>query len=266
MLMKQHARTEWASTTLWSLLMGAFIFFTVYLWEMAVTQGFMADLAQLLNSMPAIRTVWGVSGDLATLPTWLQFFSFGGWMSLLLLVFVALFTVGIVTREMDRRTMEFLLSLPVARWQVILARWANLAVALLVLHLAQFVAVVVGVAVVGEQGTPGRYLAAEFNSFLLFLAIGSVMLAVSMLTDDYGWGVATTLAIGFALYFINTGTEHTTGLMKQIHDVLPFALYKTPEILLKGHVPWGDMAGLAAIALAGLGLSVWLFQRKQIAV
>ncbi|HYG57844.1 MAG TPA: ABC transporter permease subunit, partial [Symbiobacteriaceae bacterium] len=249
MLMKQHAKTEWVSVVVWSVILGAFGFFTVVMWDMAVTQGFMADFKALMDSLGPIRVLFGITEDLATFSTWLQFFTFGGWLSLLLLAFAAMFAVGIVTREMDRRTMEFLLSLPVARWQVILARWANMALALLILHMTMFVSVLLGAAAVGEEAAAARYLTAEVNGFLVMLAVSGFMLVVSMLTDDYGRGLIYTLGLGFGLYFFHLGTDQATGVLKTIRGALPFALYDTHAIIGKGEVPLGDMAALAAMAL-----------------
>lgn len=266
MLMKQHAKTEWVSLLVWSLIMGALVFFTVWLWDLAITQGMMDDLQAIMMNVPqAVRGVFG-GGDFATLTTWLQFYSFGGFLALPTIAYAGMFVVGIVNREMDRRTMEFLISLPVARWQVVVSRWSNLAIALLVIQLAQFVAVLLGVASVGESVDAGRILVAELNAGLLFLAVASLMLPISILTDDYAKGVVFTLGVGYGLYFFHMGAEHATGFLGKIHGVLPFALYDTRAILAQGQFPLGDMAALAAYALAGLGLSIWLFQRKQIAV
>lgn len=268
MLMKQHAKSEWVSLLVWSLILGAFVFFTVLLWNFALTQGMMADLESIMRNIPAaLRGALGFE-SFATLNNWLQFYSvnFAGFMALPILAYVALFAASMVTREMDRRTMEFLLSLPVSRWQVIVSRWGNLAIALAVLHVAHFVALVLGVLSVGEEPAIGRYLLVELNAALLYLAIGSVMLVVSLLTDDYGRGLVFTFLIGYGLYFLHAGTDGAQGLLGKLHAALPFGLFNAQAILGQGDFPTSDLIGLVLYAVGGLAVSGWLFQRKQIAV
>lgn len=266
-LFRQQVKTEWVSVLTWSLIFAVLIFYMVILWQQMNVSGTVAQLQQMLNQMsPALRSVYGAGLALGTLPGWIEGYLLGGWINLVFLVFTGLFVAGIVTREMDRRTMEFLLSLPVSRTQFIVSRWLGMALALGILHLAHYGGIAAAVAVVGQQVPMGRVLLAEFNSLLLFLALGSVLLVVSLFVDDYGRGVGAVLGLGIGLYFFYLGAENSTGFTKTLRTALPFARFDQVAIIEQGTVPTGDLLVLGAIAAVGLALSVLIFRRKQIAV
>jgi ABC-2 type transport system permease protein len=213
----------------------------------------------------SLRALYGGNASLTTFSGFLQAYGFGSWVWIPLLIYTALFAVSITTREVDRRTMEFLLALPVSRRQVVASRWGGMALALLVLHAAHFLAIWLGVLAIGEEPEVGRYLLADLNSWLLFLALGSVLMAIDMGIDDYGRGVGVNLGIGLALFAFHLGTETAQGALKTVRNLLPLAYYDPAAIIGRGDVPWGNLAILAGLALAGLGLGVSLFERKQIA-
>lgn len=266
-LFKQQLKNEWVSILVWSLVMSGLVYTAVLLWDVMRQSGGLAELQAMVASMPeAMKALYGDGVVMTELAGWLQGYAFGGWLSVPYVIFTGLFAAGIVTREMDRRTMDFLLSLPVARWQVLVYRWAGMVGALTVMHLVHFGAVTAAVRAIGEQPLAAEFMWASFNSLLLFVALGSVMLLVSLFLDDYGRGVSVLLGLGLGLFFFHLGTADSEGALKTVRGILPFAMYDPGPILLKAEVPVGDMITLASIGLASLGLSVYLFQRKQVSV
>lgn len=264
-LFKQHAKTVWVSVLVWSLLIDLLALFTPTLWEQFRATGFLEQMDVVLKSMPDYLHGF-MSGDVVALNGLIRTYAFGSFVPMTLLVFTGLFVVDMVTREMDRRTMEFLLALPVARWEVILSRWLTLLLSLAALLGSQWLCLVIGVRTIGQEPSYGAFLLVELNALLLYLAVGSLLLALSILIDDYGRGLGVVLGGSLGLYLFYMTTEGSTGAVETLRNLLPFALYDPAPILSGGAVPWGNMALLAAIAGAGLGLSVWLFQRKQITV
>ncbi|MBP2017237.1 ABC-2 type transport system permease protein [Symbiobacterium terraclitae] len=267
-LIRQHARAEAASILTWAVLLGFVGFITTSLWRYVLNSGALDVLDDLLRS--ATGTLKGLIGtdgaSLTYLDGWIQSYVLGNWLSLLYVIFTALFVAGMVTREMDRRTMAFLLSLPVTRAQLLVSRWMVLLGALAVLHLSHFAGILLGLAALGEAGHPGRYALAEANSLLLYLFVGGLMLVVSLFIDDFGPGTGATLGVGLGLVFVHMSTGDATGALKALRGALPFSFYDVQAIVMQGEVPWGDLALLGGGSLLLLFLAVRLFQRKQIAV
>ncbi len=266
-LFKQQLKQEWVSILVWGLILAGFQFTVAQMWDVMRQTGSLAELEALIANMPeAMKAMVGQGAAYATLNGWLQAYAFSGFMSLPYVIFTGLFVAGIVTREMDRRTMEFLLSLPVARWQVLVYRWAGMVGALTVLHLFQLITVTLAVRSMGEEPLLAEYTWATLNSLLLFVALGSLMLLVSLSFDDYGRGVSVLLGLGLGLFFFHLGTADSEGALQSVRGMLPFAMYDAGPILSKAEVPVAHLLALAATALACLGLSVYLFQRKQVSV
>lgn len=267
-LFRQHARSEAVSTLIWALVFGLVGFGTTYIWDVMRSSGAMADLQKTLESAPgALKALVGATGaNMLTLDGWIQGYAMGSWVSVVGVIFTALFVVGMITREMDRRTMEFVLALPVSRTQLLVSRWLVLAGSLAAISLAHFVGVWSAVTYLGQEGHPGRYAVVAINSLLLLLFLGTLMLLVSLFIDDYGPGSGAMLGIGLGLDLMYMFTTDATGVLKNLHAVLPFSLYDPQSIIIKGVVPWGHLTILGGGALLLLALSVWVFQRKQIAV
>ncbi|HWH71555.1 MAG TPA: ABC transporter permease [Candidatus Sulfotelmatobacter sp.] len=266
-LFRQHAKSEAVSTLVWAICVGLFGFFTTYMFEMMVTSGSLSDMEKMLgNATGVVKMFIGGPVGLSGIMGWLAGFAMGGWTSFVYMIFVAMFVVGMITREMDRRTMEFVLSLPVSRANLLLSRYAVLVCSLVAMLLAHFLGVWGTAAALGYDVPAGRLAMVELNGFLLYLCMGSLMLLVSLFLDDYGAGTSAMLGIGLGLDVLYMVTGESAGAMKSLHDVLPFAFFDSQSILLKGTVPWGDMTILAVGAGLFLALSIWVFQRKQIAV
>lgn len=266
-LFSHHFRTEWRTVLVWSLVLGSTELLMVVMGVSMQESGALDGMATMIETLPPMmRELYGGIGDMTTLQGWIKHYSFGGWLHLPMLIFTGMYVAGMVTREMDRRTMEFLLAQPVARWQVILSRWYSLVAALAVLNISMVIGVVAGVLVTGNAPDTGAYLIAGTNGALLYLAVGSLLLPVSLCFDEYGTGLAVVLGGAVGSYMLHAAGAEASGMLAQIRKVLPYALFSPSEIIGQGIVPVGDLAILALVAAAGLGLAILLFQRKQIAV
>lgn len=264
-LIKQQLKQEWLSLLVWGLVMGGLVFLTIALYRQMGEA--MVEMEEVVRQLPeSVRAIYGGNVSLRTLSGFLQAYGFGNWIWIPFLIYTALFAVSITTREIDRRTMEFLLALPVTRWQVLLSRWGGMALALLALHGMHLGAIWAGVLLNGQPAELGRYLLADLNSWLLMLAVGSLMMLVNLFVDDYSRGVGINLGIGLGLFAFHIGTEQATGTLQRVRELLPLAYYDPALIVGQGQVPWGDLAVLVGIIALSLPLSVAIFQRKQIAV
>lgn len=264
-LLRQQFQAEWLSLLLWALGIGLLLFVAVAGRAVIGDQTLLVELEAIVHSMPdAVRALYG-SGSLVSLEGWLEAVVFGGWVPILYVAYTGVFVAGAITREVERKTMEFLLSMPVMRWQVLGARWLGLVGGLVLLHGAHLMAVVVGVGVLGEPITVAIYALALLNSLLLHVALGSVMLLATLVVNDYGRALGLSLGIGFGLFFWHLSTAGASGALKALRDALPFGLYDPRAILIEGRAPLGAMAILGAITLVALGAAALVFERKQLA-
>ncbi|MFZ5825784.1 MAG: ABC transporter permease subunit [Bacillota bacterium] len=266
-LLRQQAKAEGLTLLVWGLILGGLLLYTTTMWKMLIDSDGMEAIVSMLEAMPpAMQAIIGGGGSLLTIDGWVTAYSFGQWLMIPYLVFTGLFATSIISREMDRRTMEFLLSLPTSRAEIILFRWAGMAIGLAVLLALHLLGTLAGIWLIGETAAVGNYLVAELNLWLLLLAMGTLFLLISVFIDDYGRAVGVTLGIGFAFFFAHIGTEGQSGAAERVRGLLPFAQFRPDVAITDGAVPYGALLYLAVMTLAALLLSVYLFQRKQISV
>lgn len=265
-LLKQQAKAEGLSLLIWGLALGGLVFWATSLRQTLMESDAMVQVIAVIDSLPpALRAAVGGAG-LATMQGWLAAYAFGIWLLVPYMVFTALFAVSLICREVDRRTIEFLLALPTSRSEVLLTRWAGMAIGLALLQFIHYAAIIAGVLLVGERPRFGSLLLAELNLWLLLLGLGSLFLLVSLLIDDYGRALGATLGLGFSLFFAHAASEGQTGALARLRDALPIAQYQPAAVLIRGEFPTGSLLYLGLFTLVCLGLSLLIFQRKQIAV
>ena len=185
---------------------------------------------------------------------------------LVLMCAVAIATAsGAVAREVERKTILYILTRPVSRTRFLLEK---MAAALLVLAILTalglgtmiLVTVLLGHAT-GVDWTPFAWM--TLNAFLLFAAISAIATAVSSIGNAGGSVIAAGAGVSLASYFI----DFLAGLWAAAEPVGPISLfhyYNPSDVLLGGGAPWFGMGILLAIATIGYAVALIAFNRRDI--
>lgn len=257
----QWKSARWTIAT-WCVTIGLLMWLLLAMYRVLESSGTLEEFARLVSSMPPIvRSILG-SQDIAFFDTFIAGMSYGWVMSIIMIIFLSTYVPGLITQEIDRRSSEFLLSLPVKRQTVLLAKWLGLAVSVAILTAVHWVSLV---AATGAQAQPVRYLLASTNMFCLYLEIGTLLLLASIYIDEYPKSAGVCAGIVTGLFFLNVMTEKTTGLVQRIREALPFARFSIDPILVSGKAPVADTMILAAGTAVLLYLAIRAFDSKQIA-
>ncbi|HYF91867.1 MAG TPA: ABC transporter permease subunit [Symbiobacteriaceae bacterium] len=177
-------------------------------------------------------------------------------------MYAVILALSVVTREVDRRTVEFLLSLPVQRTQVLLARLAVLTVNVTAVTATIWAVIRFDLAGLGFQGSWDHMLLLFINLWLLAMALGTVTLAASMWIDDYSVGVKLFLgivALGFLVEYVLRGAM----VSRAVRAFSPFSYVDLGGVMRHGSIPTADAIVLIAAIAAGVAVSFWAFGRKQ---
>ena len=265
MLLRQYWRQEAPGLLGWSLALAASVFLMVGLYPAIRDSAGLPEVNRIAEQLPpAMKAYMGGVTDLASLAGWLQVSVFGTVATDLLLVWTALACADILTREVDHRTMEFLLSLPVGRSQVLGSRFLGLALNLAVLHGVLLASTGLAVTWVGGDADWRAYALAALNAYVVLLALGSLLLALTVFIDDYPRGLMSTMGVSIVVYFLNFVIEPGSRVA-WLRRLSFFYYYDPGQVLRTATVPW-DRVLFLALAAAGLaGLAAWLFNRKQLA-
>lgn len=261
-LLRQQWRRDRGSLLGWSVTLALLTFYLAAAFHVFGDTGMMKDLAKALESLPSGMKALFASGDpIFTIQGWVEGMLYTGTIQLIFLIFTGLYVAGLVTREMDQHSMEFLLSLPVERSRVILTRWLGLVLNLATLHLIHWLAVVLAV---GKEARPLPYLWADINMFLVFTTVGGLLLIVSLFIDDYPRGVAALEGIAVAIFFAEMALEGDGGFKAVLRRVLPFHYFDPSGIIAGGRFPTTNVLILGVVSLLFLALAAYLFNRKQV--
>ena len=261
-LLKQQWRSDRWTILTWCVTVVFLTWMTAGLYQVLDETGTLTEFQELVRTMPAaIRALFGPEG-FDMFGSFVASVEYGTMMSISFMIFLATYVPGLITKEIDQRSSEFLLALPVKRSSVLGSRWLGLALTMAVMTLVQWVTLI---AVTGTQAQPVRYLWASVNMYLLFLEIGTLLLLVSIFVDDYPKAAGICAGVVVLLFFFNGMTENATGFLVTLRSALPFARFDSGTIITTGKVPGADLALLAAGIAVVYYLAVRAFDAKQVA-
>ncbi len=261
-LFKQHMRSQRGTILTWCITLGFLTWMMVAMYNLMAASGALQDFAEMVGVMPPyIRTLFG-AGSVNTFDTYVASMEYGGVVAIAFVIFLATYVPGLVSREVDERSSEFLLGLPVSRRVLVGARWLGLVTNLSVLALFQWIVLL---AAAGKEAQPGPYFLASLNTVLVNIEIGTLLFLVSIFIDEYSRAVGACAGIVTCLFFLNSMIESATGILSTLRKVLPYARVDAAAILLHGKIAVADLVIPAVISVFLLCLTVRAFETKQIA-
>jgi ABC-2 type transport system permease protein len=215
-----------------------------------------------LAAMPqSLISIFGDLGGMSPVDQYLTV-AIGKGTILIPVLYAVIVALSIVTREVDRRTVEFLLALPVQRTQVLLARVAVMAVNVTVVIAGIWAVLRFDMPAQGYEGSWAHLDVLFINIWLLAFALGSLTLAASMWVDDYSVGVKLFLGIVVLGYFMEYVLRAAT-VSRAGRVISPFSYVDISGVMRTGSISAGNAVVLAVAIVAGLAGSFWAFNRKQ---
>ncbi len=249
------------SMLFWCVGLAAFVWLELGVYSSVNSQA--QQLNKVFDKLPAtFRSLFGAQ----------DLFSPVGWMNshlyyLLIPLLFSFLTISLgsslIAREESDRTLELLLSRPISRGRLILAK------ALAGLAVAGIVGLVTGFATVGIVKIINYPIAAKPVLFanLLSLILALMLGAIAFCATAFGrWGRGAALAlaalIGLGSYVVSS-LEGNMHWLSWPSKLLPFHYYNTTAVL-KGSYSW-MVAGVFSVITVGLIIVSWLaFRRRDI--
>jgi ABC-2 type transport system permease protein len=170
-----------------------------------------------------------------------------------------------IAGDEEAGTLDLVLSHPLSRAQLALQRFAALLVSFGAISLAllAFLLLISGPAQL-EGISVGSFLAMHLHLFLFASLFGAVAFAVGAATGRKG--VAIGVGAGFAVYgFAANGILPQIEGMEWIEDFSPFDWLNGGSPLQNG-VQGGDALIMAGLVVVLVGLGVWVFSGRDVAV
>jgi ABC-2 type transport system permease protein len=220
------------------------------------------DLSSMLAKLgPAAKLLGG--SDASTLVGFLHIELFSMILPALMVAFAAGLASGFTAGEESRGTIDVLLSYPVSRRRVVLQKWVAVMLGCAVAAGVVWVFAVAGAAA-SASPLPADHLVAALVMLVLFgLAFGALALAISAGTGNRGAAVGISVAVMVVMYLVDALAAIVDGL-NAVRPLSLFRYYMGSDPLTNG-LNLADAAVLAVVAAVLLGVSVILFERRDLA-
>jgi ABC-2 type transport system permease protein len=238
------------------------IFITALLFPLMFTQ-VTEQFAQLNFQDIAVYQAFGVGNDFATLPGFLATYLSSMFIPLLAAYAIILGT-SLLAGEEDDGSLEMLLTLPLPRWQIVLAKAIVLAVAIGVVSFAVGAGYALAAATINVESTltGGDLLMAGLNLWPIMLVVGmfSLFLGAYLPSRRPCWIVATILLL--VTYLLNNFSVVSPNL-KDAAMFSPFRYYNNGL-----NEPIYAIENMTLFVIIGvcLLLAMLAFQRRDVTV
>lgn len=255
-----HTRIKSIAT--WSLSLAILVIFYYSMYPV------FADQAALMNEMmanfpPELRAAFGMDNiDLASV---LGFYSFVFlFVQLCLAIQAGNYGFGLVSIEESELTADFLLTKPVSRTQVLTSKLLAALTSLTITNLVVWVSSFIAIALFrGEGEFEPRTLLLLLLSIVIFqLFFLSVGLIVSLLVKRVRSVTPYALGLGFGAYVLSAFSGVFGDVTLEL--ITPFKHFDAAYIVQNGMYDTPLVLLNAAVSLLSLGLSYWLYIRRDI--
>ncbi len=180
-------------------------------------------------------------------------------------VFSCLFAGALVAEETERRTLEIVLSAPVTRTRFVASKLAGFLTLLVLLALASFVGLSLGMAQIGERIEARLLVYAFLTGTMCVATVGSIALWFSCLFNGQRRAVGVAIVVFLALYMFNV-----VAVLLEQYPLLGYLslmhYHDAGTIFRQQAIPWPDMAILLGVFSVMVGASLVTFRRKEIHV
>ena len=214
------------------------------------------------NNFPEELIALFGGGDLTTPEGWYTLETFGLMAPLSVILVTAVMGAGALAGEESRRTMGLLLANPIRRSRIVMEKTAAMVLFGMVVGIATFAGVALGSVSGGLGMSIGNIAAASALQVLVGLVFGALALALGAGTGRTP--IAIFGAAGAALAFhLLTSLAKISDALASIAWVSPFHYYLGSDPINTG-MDWGNAAVLIALSVILFGLSLALFQRRDL--
>ncbi|WP_049922179.1 ABC transporter permease [Halopiger djelfimassiliensis] len=220
------------------------------------------DMDELLEAYPepmlqvmGIQTFASFEGFLAV-----ELYVFG-WV-ILLGLYLAYSTAGVIADDVDRGRMDLLLSLPLSRTRVVGEKFAAMSVPIVLVNVPTPLVVFVGGDLIGESIDAADLLALHLLSIPFLFACAGIGLLASVVFERASIAQRVALGVTFGLFLVESLLEGTD--YEAVGAIAPMRYFDPNEILLEGTYDLAGAGILIGMTLALVVVSQFWFRRRDL--
>ena len=253
----------------WSLFLLLYALLMVYMLES------MKDIADTLNEyLDMFGTMVEVfAGEMGSILNPDGSISLGKWLSIeylalwpvMMSVYAIFHAGGVAAKEVERGTMDMLLSQPVPRRHIIVSKFLAFPIAIVTVAVTSIVGVLIGMAIIGNYSDLGGVLLAFFPALLIPLAVASYSLLFSCIFLEPRKVMIAAGSLTGLFYILNILARAVEPL-KWLGNLSIFHYYTPAAITSDLSMNWLGIGIYLGIIIVTFTASLYVFQRRDIVV
>ena len=220
------------------------------------------EMQQLMGAFPkSVMDAFGAN-NMATLAGWVGGKYLNLMWPLIMSVFLIMAGAATVAREVERGTIELLLSVPESRTRLLAAKLAALLTGILVLVAATIGSIALGAVLVDETLAFENLLALGAVLLCFSVAVAGYTVLLSSFSKERGKpaGMAAGLTLAFYLAWVVSDVSEN---WEWLRNVSIFTAYDPQRALQSSHIePW-HLVALIAVGLVGSLVALAIFRRRD---
>lgn len=223
------------------------------------------DLNSIIEKMPATmkELLGGSDLDISNATGFLNIELFPLILPALLVGFAVALGSGFTAGEESRGTIDVLLSYPVARWRMILEKVGALVICVLVIAVVMLIGIEGGSVAGNAPVMLDKVAAGLVLAGLLSLGFGMMALALAAWSGNRGAAAGIPIGLMVVMYLVQSLSPQIDSL-RAINGLSLFHYYLGHSPLKQG-LDLGDTLVLLIVAIAFLAVSLFAFERRDLA-
>jgi len=225
----------------------------------------LADMAEDPEFANFLVGFSGESGDFVSYVGFLNLELYSIFFVLILGIIVAFIAATIISKEIESKTIDLLMSNPVSRMQIIIERFIGLIPMILFINFITMFVVYGVTFAIGENIDFFNLFIAHLYAVPYFLAVIGIALLISTIIDEKMKSSIFMIAILVGMFFLEY-ISHFTSDYKNIGFLSLTHFYKPYNALKSGNVDANGVIVLLSVTIVSIVISIIYFDRKDIKV
>lgn len=259
-VLKRELLLNVKSLLIWSISVGLMGLVCILLYQSM--EGEMKDMADAFSNMGAFSEAFGMSTlSIASLKGYFAT-EIGAVHGLGSAMFAAIVAIGIISKEEDAHTGEFLFSLPLSRSKILVAKGICVAIMLVVFTAVCTCFYLIGFEVVGEEMPMDQFFTFMGRQLLMNAEIAGICFGLSSLAGKNRIGLG--LGIALLCYTYDVMGRVIPDLKEYLY-MGPYSYANASEIFTDADTPVKGIVLAVVILICGVVFAFWNYGRRDLA-
>jgi ABC-2 type transport system permease protein len=261
-IFKRAIKDKFMGALIAAALLFVYIFFLATFYPQMETMG---DVYTQMMQNPTFKALLG--DEMFALTTFSGFMGVEvfSYMGIVLGAYIVFLTASFVAGEIEQKTSDLLLSLPVSRVYVVLSRFLALIPLVILVMLGMLTALYAGAWYINEEVQIEWFALALLFMGVFTLAVGAASLFLSALMSDGKRAAFISIGVLLAMYLVESIGAMVTSI-DWARRLSLFHYLKVNTIAVTHTINWNNMAVLLAVTVVFLVLAVLAFRQRDINV